>query len=235
MSPSPQSITSSKTLADTLLKEELISQDQYQQAIQEYEQSERSLGRILTEMGAITEGVKIGVLQKRYNCSLITLDKMKPKPEALKLIPKKYCVKYHTIPLQVEDERLVIAIEDPSDIRTINAMEAISSEAVKAMVAKTKDITAVLDRLPDDDEEKKKKEKTGPSWLASLTYYAVVVGAPILIFFNLLIYHPGVQKAWNELQLDAFEQGLIFFLAFSGWTILAYWIHDVIFQTNSSD
>ena len=231
------STSRSSNLGNVLLREGLISKDQYEEAMRDYGNSERPLSRILVDMGAISEGVKIGVMQKRCSCRLLPLNDLNPRADAIRLLPRRYCEKYHIVPLRVEGGHLHVAMEDPLDVRTINAVEAIVAMPVQPYLAKTADISNVIERLPEDDGESiPDAPKHGMLYrIFSALFLPVICGAPIVAFVLLLLYSNEFKRWWSGLEFTRFEQGLFFLLAWSAWAIVAYWIDDLIFKRESQE
>lgn len=232
-----QAAVSSHNLGEILLREGIISEDQYQDALRQYETSEKPLSRILTEMDAITEGVKLGVLQKRCECKLVSLQDITPRPEAARLLTRRTCEKYHVVPLRIEEDHLVLAMDDPTDSRTVNAIEAIAAKPVFPLLAKSADISAVIDKLPEDPIA---TIITAPDHgllyrlLSALFLPFLALAIPIGMIL-LLVFHSGLQSWWLELGFSAFEQVLLFVLGWCAWAVIAYWVDGVIFQRDHDE
>ncbi len=220
---------SAKKLGDILLKEGLINEDQFAQGFKEYEAGERPLSRVLIEMGAINEGTKIGILHKKMGCDLISLKNAAPRPDVVGMVPRSFCEKHNVIPLRVEDSKLVVAMDDPTDARTVRLMEEATSMTVKPYLARLSEIREAIENLPKTAGAGPRKASQLRKTLAVISLLTICL-VPIAVFLGLLLYHPPFQKAYKELQLEPFEQGLIFLLGWSLWAIIAYWINDVIFS-----
>jgi hypothetical protein len=132
--------------------------------------------------------------------------------------------------VRIEAGQLVLAMDDPTDSRTINAIEAISGRTVRPFLAKTADIENVLDRLPEDSPSADQPRQAAlPVRILARISLPLVCFVPILTFIAMLLYHRGFQKLYRELDYDPFERVLIFLLLWSAWAIIAYWIDDLIF------
>src|SRR5690348_16814128 len=102
-------VSDSRNFADILLREGLITRDQHDQGQKEFQSGsgERSLSRIFVEMGVITEGVKMGILQKKLDCQVINLKDVIPTAEATRHLTRDICEKHHVAPIRVEAGRLL--------------------------------------------------------------------------------------------------------------------------------
>lgn len=228
-----QAAVPSNNLGEILLREGVISEDQFHEALRVYESSEKPLSRILTEMEAITEGVKLGVLQKKCECKLISLSEIQPRPEAARLLNRRTCEKYHLVPLRIEDDHLVIAMDDPTDSRTVNAIEAIAGKPVMPLLARSADIASVIEKLPEDPVASvlvAPSHSTLYRILSFITLPVLVASAP-LAFILTLIFHQGFQTYFfHTIEFTLFEQVLVFVLGFCAWAVIAYWIDGVLFD-----
>jgi type II secretory ATPase GspE/PulE/Tfp pilus assembly ATPase PilB-like protein/DNA-binding NarL/FixJ family response regulator len=77
--------------------------------------------------------------------SRISLPKDLPKPAALKLIPEAIARKYNAIPITVEDNVLQVAITNPDDIFTIQALATQSQMHIDPKVATAEEIQEAID------------------------------------------------------------------------------------------
>ncbi|MBI5155290.1 hypothetical protein HZA57_08630, partial [Candidatus Poribacteria bacterium] len=199
----PPATSPHHNLGEILLREGLISEEQFKQGMKEYELSERPLSRIFTDMGAITEGVKIGVLQKRLDCEVISLRDVSPRPEAVILVPRQVCQKHHLVPIKIDQRTLIVAMEDPTDVRAINTVETASSMSVRPMLAKAAEIQEAIKNLPELEApaESVRRESFAFRILRRVTLPLVLV-LPIGSFYYLLFYNNAFKKYWTmELQL----------------------------------
>ena len=225
-----QASTANRNLGEILLREGLINEEQFNRGMREYELSERPLSRIFVEMGAITEGVKIGVLQKRCECELVSLKDLTPRIDAIQLVPRNLCEKHHLIALKTDKGRLLVAMEDPTDMRALRALETVSGMPIVPLLAKSAEIQDAIRNLPAETETSEPAASHGPLYrVARALTLPVVWGTPIAIFLYSILYIRAVSDMWKELDFDSFERVLLFLLAWSAWAIVAYWINDVIF------
>jgi hypothetical protein len=225
--------TQPANLGEILLREGLINNEQYKQGLREYEMSERPLSRIFVEMGAITEGVKLGVLQKRLSCQLVNLGEVTPRPEAAILLPRPMCEKHHFVPLRVEKGSVVVAMEDPTDVRAISAIETAASMPVQALLAKSEEILDAIRRMPDIGGEEAPKGHGAVYVILSRITLPILCALPIVIFYFLLFTHAPFQRYYENLRLDTFTSVLMFVLASSAWSIIMYWVDGVLFRRDA--
>jgi general secretion pathway protein E len=68
-----------------------------------------------------------------------------PTPEALELVPEYLARKYNVVPLAVEDKTLRVAMANPDDILTIEALAARTKKRISPVAASAVDIREAID------------------------------------------------------------------------------------------
>lgn len=217
-----------QNLADVLLQEKLISDDQYSHAKREYETTGRSYGNIFVAIGAITESVKLGVLTKKCKCEVVSLKDVNLAPMAADRIPRDLCVQHTAVPYKVDAINLFVAMEDPTDERGIKQLTAASDLPIIFMCAKSSEIKVLIDQIPKKVTPQSQSKKRAKHLLGLITL-PILAGVPPLALIALLLFNRPFQKMYRELEYEQFEQILIFVLVWSAWAIIAYWINGLIF------
>jgi hypothetical protein len=150
------------------------------------------------------------------------------RPEAAILVSHHVCEKYHLVPLRIQDGHLYVAMEDPTDVLAIEAVETMSGMPVVPLLARSTEVSDAIERLPHLDAED--EHPHGGTWhLLSKISLPIACAILPVAFTLLLLFHPQFQTFWKQLRLDAFEQVLFFVLGWCAWAIFAYWFDDVIF------
>ena len=110
----------SKQLREFLLDAGLVEQSVVDQAMQEAEKTEKSLGDLLLQKEAISEEE----LRKMYAYILgipfVDLEKEKISKEILQLIPEPIASKNSIVAFQKNGRELRVAMLNPDDIQTID-------------------------------------------------------------------------------------------------------------------
>ena len=139
-----------KRIGDMLLSENLILQEDIEEALTRQKQTRQKLGAALVEMGKVTEEDIARVLKKQLGYDLIELNKLRVPAEILKLITdstvlKKYVVMpYAFDPL--DSKYLMVAMADPMDIIAIDDLTVITGMQISPAIATTSQIMATIDR-----------------------------------------------------------------------------------------
>lgn len=104
------------------------------------------LGQLLVERGLITAEDLAMVLSQQMGMPYIDLSNYEIKPEVLELIPESIAQKYNVIPLTLSNKTLVVAIADPTNVHTLEALAFHTKMRIEPVIAVAKDIQAAVDR-----------------------------------------------------------------------------------------
>ncbi|MFM8313342.1 MAG: GspE/PulE family protein, partial [Deltaproteobacteria bacterium] len=138
-----------KKLGQLLLKQGLIKQEDLDKALEHQDKFKTRIGNSLVTLGHINEKVLATFLSKQFGMPAISLEGVKVEVEVAKLIPRSLCEKHHMVPLSIENNKILVAVSDPSnlsvsdDIRFLCNMEPqiyLATEgAIGKLIAKTYD------------------------------------------------------------------------------------------------
>ena len=107
----------------------------------------KRIGTILIEQGLINEGQLLAALAQKFGLELVDLSQVTPNPEALKYLPHEMLVKMHVLPLEVRNNRLVVATANPTDPDIAQTLRFATNRPIELVVASSKQIVEQLARL----------------------------------------------------------------------------------------
>jgi hypothetical protein len=145
MSPEPYE----GNLGDMLLRDGLVSNEVLEEALRRQRQTGQPLGRILVEMNAITEAVKLNFFHKRFGHDIVSLRDHEFPDILHSYIPRQTAVKYRVVPYKLEGDTLVVAMEDPSDLVILDNLKAQVGLKIRPVIASYSDIEMALEMFPD--------------------------------------------------------------------------------------
>ncbi len=131
---------------DVFVAEGLISSDQLQVA----EEKRKELGgadpiaRVLVEMGFIDERDRVRCLGKVWGVGCRDLREFEPSAEILALISPQIAKRFKAIPLELVDEKLVVAMANPLDIFIIDELRLITAKEIEPVIAVEEDLYQAL-------------------------------------------------------------------------------------------
>lgn len=133
-------------LKQILLRDKLISPEDFNRALQEQERLGGELSHILLRMKLVGEDQLSVALSEVLQLPIINLNLFRFDPSVLQLIPKEFAEKHLVIPLSKMNDQLTIAMVDPLDILTIDNVKAMTSLYVSVVLARPKEMRAAIDR-----------------------------------------------------------------------------------------
>lgn len=132
-------------LGQMLIEHGLLTPAQLDQALDHQKRSSQLLGRSLVELGIIDDEVKIlpfVASQKGY--SFVQIKNMILDKGILEKISAKFATYYHVIPIRIENNKLIIATEDPTNIQKMDEIALICDMPVQFVLASQQDITEAI-------------------------------------------------------------------------------------------
>ena len=123
-------------LGDILIHENVITQEQLDQALERQSTTKEKLGKLLIRMGMITEEelVKVYALQLGHP-AVYEEDLMKVEGAIVNTIPEDFAYENMSIVLGKSETTVVVAMEDPEDLATVDSIEKLTSLKVEVVVA----------------------------------------------------------------------------------------------------
>lgn len=134
----------SKALAEVLLKEKVISAQQFQEANEAQRLSGKSQVRFLMEKRYLSDAKLLTFLSQKYGLPSINLAKFEVKPDVLRLVPLELARKHGVIPLQVNQSSLVVAVADPTVIAGLEDLKFRTKLNLEAVLCTYSSLDAAL-------------------------------------------------------------------------------------------
>jgi type IV pilus assembly protein PilB len=104
-------------LGALLLRENLVTSEQLEEALLEQQRVKRRLGEILVEQGIVTSRQIAQALAAQYRLDFVDLADVMPEPNAVKRVPEAMARRYGVLPLRIlDDGSLQVALADPTAV-----------------------------------------------------------------------------------------------------------------------
>src|SRR5919106_1245017 len=201
-----------KDLADVLLEEGLITQEQLQLAQSEQERKGRSLGRVLIELGLVKETDLVAALARQVGLEFVDLTAHTIDPSAASLLSDQVARRYRALPIGYEDSRLVVAMSDPSNVFALDDIRTITGLEVKPVVATAADIDAAIRKYGQFDQSVEDVASEAATAAGGQTtdldeIEAAIEDAPIVKLVNLLITQAVADRA-SDIHIEPAEKDI---------------------------
>ncbi|MBC8213508.1 MAG: Flp pilus assembly complex ATPase component TadA [Candidatus Marinimicrobia bacterium] len=134
-------------IGDILVHEEIISNEQLENALSEQKVSNEKLGHILIKQGVISENDLVKAYSLQLGHKHILEEEMMTAPiEVVQLVPEDFAVENNVIALNVKESNILIAMEDPEDLAILDSIRKITSLNPIIMVAGQSALSRVIEK-----------------------------------------------------------------------------------------
>lgn len=132
---------------EILLNNQTITHEQLSDALRwQRSHPDEEVGKILLSRGIINESQLLSAYAQRLDVELIEKDLVVKRPEVLKLVPESLARRYGLMPLDIVNNKIVVAISDPEDMSVVEDVK-MSSRMDASVVLSTEDlIFAAIER-----------------------------------------------------------------------------------------
>ncbi len=199
-----------KQLGDILLEGGLVTHDQLSGAVVEQQRLGRSLGRVLVDLGILSESQLVAALATQIGMQFVDLTDYPVDGSAVSRVSDTVCRRHTALPIGYDEGKLVVAMADPANVFALDDIRSMTGYEVKPVVAtkpdvlaainkyhrgdaEMDDLTMALDTTEDEDDLSKVKE--------------IVEDAPIVKFVNLLITQ-AIQDRASDIHIEPTERDL---------------------------
>jgi type IV pilus assembly protein PilB len=199
-----------KQLGDILLEGGHVTREQLANAVEEQRRLGRSLGRVLVDMGMLSEGQLVAALATQIGLKFVDLSDYPVDGSAVAKVPDVVCRRHSALPIGYEDGKLVVAMADPANVFAVDDIRSMTGMEVKAVVATKADVLAAINRYQRSDTEMDELTSAidvshDEDDLSKVT--EIVEDAPIVKFVNLLITQ-AIQDRASDIHIEPAEKDL---------------------------
>ncbi|MFW6256310.1 MAG: hypothetical protein ACOC54_05765, partial [Candidatus Sumerlaeota bacterium] len=198
---------------------------------------EKSISRVLVDMGLITEEAKMTYLNQKFGYEIVDISGMNIEADILTRLPRSYAEKFRCVPILIENHQLIVAMEDPTDIKVMDDIRSQSSMELLPVLAPLADIEKALLQYPVATQ------KEADSIFENFTFGTVLKIIHTLIFFAIMLaplvflIAGSTNEAVSDVLLSfgtAFEVMLGGILIWIIWSIFIWYIDGLIFRSRKS-
>jgi type IV pilus assembly protein PilB len=151
----------SARLGEILLKENLITQDQLNQALDHQKANGIRLGNSVVKLGFLSDDQMTVVLSHQYGVPSINLAYFEVDPNVTKLIPMDTATKYQVLPISRVGSSLTLAMVDPANVFAMDDIKFMTGFNIEPVVASEAAIVEAIKKhygSVEDQERKKELE-----------------------------------------------------------------------------
>jgi len=149
----PTPVKRTRALGEILVDDGFISQDQLDEARRDGEQSGKSLGRTLIDMGLVGEAALVKALATQIGLPFMDLSDFQVDVTAASLVPHSLAKRYTALPIAFEEETLIVAMSDPGNVFAVDDIRTLTGRDIRIVVATRTDIGEAIERISRVDAE----------------------------------------------------------------------------------
>lgn len=208
-----------KRMGEILIDGGVINERQLEDALARQKGLGMKLGEALIHMGYVKEDDILLTMKQQLNIQIIDINRMVVAEEVLRLLPESVARKYEVVPVDVNNNRLIVAINDPTNYFALDDIRLAVGMLIRPVLARRSDIIRSIDRHYGRSEaEKAAREyarQAGVSPVAAaveLMTASVSLGAededtPVIRFLNTVIEN-AVNNFASDIHIEPIEEEL---------------------------
>jgi general secretion pathway protein E len=193
-------------LGQLLIERGLIGTDDLERALElQRERRGEKLGKILVDMGYLAQRDLLVALSDQLGLPIAQLAAPPSAPELEGLSPRflrQSCI----FPIAIEEGTLTLAMADPLDFETINAVHGFSRLDVNPQLANEQDILDAIDRYYTESESQTAAAAFGAGDEEDLEHLRDMASeAPVIRLVNAMVAQ-AVEKRASDIHIEPFEK-----------------------------
>jgi hypothetical protein len=141
-------------LGTLIFREGLLSAEQLEESLGEAVKTGKRLGQVLVDKGLLQESQVARIIAKQKNLGFVDLAELEIDSDTARLLPHETAWLHHALPIAVEDDVLVVAVEDPTDEEALGTVKTALGREARFVVATRSEILRTLDELSSQNAPK---------------------------------------------------------------------------------
>src|SRR5215475_10542600 len=133
-------------LGELLLKENMVTPQQLQEALSHQKMNGGKLGKAFVSLGYVKDEEITSLLSRQYGVPSINLDHFEVDPAIIKIIPAETARKYQILPLSRSGATLTIAMADPTNVFAMDDIKFMTGYNVEPVVASETSLEEAIDK-----------------------------------------------------------------------------------------
>ncbi len=137
-------------LIETLLSGAFISKEQLQQAQEVSRKDNKKLHEALVDLQFVTPETISSIIGFQFNVPVVDLQQYSIQPQALQAVPAEVARENNVLPIAIENDVLKVALDDPLNLRTLEAVARVSRMRVRPVLPLRGGVKEMISRLYKD-------------------------------------------------------------------------------------
>ncbi|MCH1924122.1 ATPase, T2SS/T4P/T4SS family [Shewanella sp. C32] len=135
-------------LGDLLVQEQIISEEQLQNALAEQRSTGRKLGYTLINLNYISEDQMLQFLSQQLSIPVIDISRRVIPQSVVTLLSEVQARRFRALPIEADADSVLIAMSDPADLQALDELELLlAPRQLKLAVVKERQLFTAFDNL----------------------------------------------------------------------------------------
>jgi type IV pilus assembly protein PilB len=148
-------------LGELLLKENMVTPQQLQEALAHQKMNGGKLGKAFVNLGYVRDEEITSLLSRQYGVPSINLDHFEVDPAIIKIIPAETARKYQILPLSRSGATLTIAMADPTNVFAMDDIKFMTGYNVEPVVASETSLEEAIEKYYGSSRSLQLKSDSG--------------------------------------------------------------------------
>jgi len=141
-----------KRIGEILKEWEKVTDRQIRESLERQAKSGRRIGEVLIGMGACEEQDVAKALALQFDMEYVALDVGTINPQVMEMVPESMMEEYEIVPIEYADGRLRVAITDPLDLESVDAIRFRLNMEVDCVLASRESVRQVISGYTEQAE-----------------------------------------------------------------------------------
>jgi MSHA biogenesis protein MshE len=201
-------------LGELLVQAKVISEEQLRTALDEQKRTGRKLGRVVADLGYVSESALHEQLARHLNVPFVDLRQAQVDREVVKLLPEPLARRYRALVLQQDARGLLIGMADPTDLHAYDELQARLKQPIRLALVGESDFLKAIDGIYRRTEEiatlaeaVREDLREGDVDIEQLQADEGSPDAPVLRLLQSM-FHDAAQVRASDIHIEPAEKGL---------------------------
>jgi MSHA biogenesis protein MshE len=200
-------------VGELLLEQKLINEQQLKTALAEQHRSGRRLGRVLTDLGMVSEQAFHEALAKHLRIPFMDLRQVQLSPDTVRLLPEAQARRSRALVLKADATGALVAMADPTDLFAYDELTAALKRPIRLALVKEADLLRMMDTVyRRTDEIASIAQEVGQELDADIDIerLAAEEGSPDAPVIRLIqtMFHDAMQVGASDVHIEPGESAL---------------------------
>jgi len=140
-------------LGDILVGQKIVSQEDLRVALEQQKRSGRKLGRVLVEMGFVTEDQICEAIARQLNIPFVNLKFFNTSQDVVRRLAETQARRFRAIVLEERGDKFLVGMSDPTDLFAYDELTRVLKREIQTAVVNDSLLMQTIDRVYRRTEE----------------------------------------------------------------------------------